>query len=222
MKTLSDRLLHLNQEHTDIPLPTWCLGLPPPDVDVRLFDDNGAEVPDGEVGEICVRPLAPHILFNGYFDDPQATAQAFRGDWFLTGDMARRDPGTRAFYFVDRKKDIVRFAGRNISTLEVENLVRRHPAVQDVAAYGVPSEELASEDELKLSIVLRAGASPTPEEICGFINDAAPHYFVPRYLEFVPALPYTPTNKVQKYRLRQKGLPATTWDRKRSAYTVRK
>jgi len=219
---MSECLLHLNQEHTDLSLPTWCLGLPPPDVDVRLFDDRGDEVPDGEVGEICVRPLAPHILFNGYFDDPQATAQAFRGDWFLTGDMARRDPETRAFYFVDRKKDVVRFAGRNISTLEVENVVRRHPAVQDVAAYGVPSEELASEDDLMLSIVLREGASPTPEEICDFINDAAPHYFVPRYVDFVAELPYTPTNKVQKFQLRRVGLRDTTWNLRRSGYTVRK
>jgi len=218
----SECLLHLNQEHTDIPLPTWCLGLPPPDVDVRLFDDEGEEVPDGAVGEICVRPLAPLILFNGYFDDPGATAQAFRGDWFLTGDMARRDPETRAFYFVDRKKDVVRFAGRNISTLEVENLVRRHPAVRDVAAYGIPSEELATEDELMLSIVLHEGAAPTPEDICVFINDAAPHYFMPRYIDFAAALPYTPTNKVQKFRLRKAGLGATTWDRKRSGYTVRK
>jgi len=219
---MSECLLHLNQEHTVIALPTWCLGLPPPDVDVRLFDDAGEEVPDGEVGEICVRPLAPHILFNGYFDDPQATAQAYRGDWFLTGDMARRDPGTRAFYFVDRKKDVVRFAGRNISTLEVENLVRRHPAVQDVAAYGIPSPELASEDELMLSIVLREGEAPTPEDLCAFINDAAPHYFVPRYMDFVAALPYTPTNKVQKFKLRRAGLSNTTWDLKHSDYTVRK
>jgi len=69
---------------------------------------------------------------------------------------------------------------------------------------------------------LREGAAPTPEEICAFINDVAPHYFVPRYLDFVPALPYTPTNKVQKYRLRQAGLGDNTWDRKHSDYTVRK
>jgi crotonobetaine/carnitine-CoA ligase len=104
----------------------------------------------------------------------------------------------------------------------VENLVRRHPAVQDVAAYGIPSRELASEDELMLAIVLREGMAPTPEDICAFINDAAPHYLVPRYMEFVQGLPYTPTNKVQKFRLRQAGLSDTTWDRKRSGYTVRK
>lgn len=228
----SECLLHLNQEHTAIELPTYCLGLPPPDVDVRLFDDDGDEVPDGEAGEVCVRPLAPHILFNGYFDDPEATANTYRGDWFLTGDMARRDPATRAFYFVDRKKDCVRFAGRNISTLEVENVVRRHPAVKDVAAFGIPSAELASEDELKLNIVLAGEdmlaktaapeAAATAEDICAFINDRAPHYFVPRYIEFVSALPYTPTNKVQKFLLRQAGLNENTWDRKRAGYQLKK
>jgi crotonobetaine/carnitine-CoA ligase len=218
----SECLLHLNQEHTDIELPTYCLGFPPPDVDVRLFDDDGREVPDGEAGEVCVRPLAPHILFNGYFNDPQATADAFREAWFLTGDMARKDPHTGAFYFVDRKKDAIRFAGRNISTLEVENVVRRHEAVADVAAFGIPSAEIASEDELKLNIVLARGASITPEKICAFINDIAPHFFVPRYMEFVETLPYTPTNKIQKFLLRQQGLNETTWDLKKSTYKVKK
>jgi crotonobetaine/carnitine-CoA ligase len=218
----SECLLLLNQEHTDIELPTYCLGLPAPDVDVCLFDDTGQEVADGEVGEICVRPLAPHILFNGYFDDPETTAATYRGEWFLTGDMGRRDPANRAFYFVDRKKDAVRFAGRNISTLEVENVVRRHPAVKDVAAFGIPSELLASEDELKLNIVLTEGAAATPEDFCAFINERAPHYFVPRYMEFVTELPYTPTNKVQKYLLRKAHLSKDTWDLKNSNYIVQK
>jgi carnitine-CoA ligase len=218
----SECLLHLNQEHTDIELPTYCLGFPPPDVEVRLFDDEGRDVPDGEAGEICVRPLAPHILFNGYFNDPEATANAFRKDWFLTGDMGRKDPQNGAFYFVDRKKDAVRFAGRNISTLEVENVVRRHKAVADVAAFGIPSAEIASEDELKLNIVLAPGASTTPEAICAFINDIAPHYFVPRYIDFVASLPYTPTNKIQKFVLREEGLNDNTWDLKTSTYEVKK
>jgi crotonobetaine/carnitine-CoA ligase len=216
----SECLLTLNQEHCDIEVPSYCLGFPPPDVDARLFDDEGNEVPDGEAGEICVRPLAPHILFNGYFNDPEATKAAYRGEWFLTGDMGRKDPATGAFYFVDRKKDAVRFAGRNISTLEVESVVRRHPAVKDVAAFGVPSAELESEDELKLNIVLEEGTNPSPEELCAFINEAAPYYFVPRYMEFVDALPYTPTNKVQKFMLRQAGITIATWDLRQSDYVV--
>ena len=209
----SECLLTLNQLHSELKLPVYALGYPPPDAEVDLFNDEGVPVADGESGEICVRPLAPYVLFNGYFDDPEATAAAYRGEWFLTGDLGRRDPQTRAFFFVDRKKDAVRFAGRNISTMEVESVVRRHPAIGDVAAFGIPSDVLASEDELKLSIVIRSDQSVTAEELCWYIEENAPHYFVPRYIDFVTELPYTPTNKVQKYILRQRGNGEDTWDR---------
>lgn len=210
---MSECQLIANQLGAPPGLPPYALGYPPEDIDLRLCDDEGREVPDGEPGEMCIRPLAPHVLFNGYFENPEATAAAFRDGYFLTGDMARRDPETGALYFVDRKKDVVRFAGRNISTLEVESVVRRHPAVQDVAAFGIPAAEIASEDELKLNVVLRDGATLDAEALCAFIADNAPRYFVPRYLEFVDSLPYTPTNKVQKFKLRELGVTASTWDR---------
>lgn len=216
----SECLLSLNHEHSDIEAPVYALGFPPPDADVRLFDDNGNEVPRGEPGEICVRPLQPHILFNGYFDDPEATAKAFRGDWFLTGDIGRQDPESGVFHFVDRKKDAVRFAGRNISTMEVEGVVLRHPEVAQAAAFGIPNPELESEDELKLNVIRTQGSELTAEALCEFINANAPYYFVPRYLEFVDTLPYTPTNKVQKFKLREAGLNDNTWDLKQSDFTV--
>jgi crotonobetaine/carnitine-CoA ligase len=216
----SECLLILTQLEDRDDVPVYALGFPQPDTDIRLFDDEGNEVADGEVGEICIKPLEPHILFNGYFDRPEATADAYRGEWYLTGDIGRKDPTTGAFFFVDRKKDALRFAGRNISTLEVESVVRRHPAVQDVAAFGIPSEEVESEHELKLNIILREGQSPSCEDICAFINENAPHYFVPRYMEFVDSLPYTPTNKVQKFKLREAGVNSATWDIKKSEYRV--
>jgi crotonobetaine/carnitine-CoA ligase len=207
---MSECQLIANQLDAPPGLPPYALGYPPDDIELKLCDDDGNEVPDGEPGEMCIRPLAPHVLFNGYFDNPEATAAAFRGEYFLTGDMARRDPESGALFFVDRKKDVVRFAGRNISTLEVESVVRRHPAVQDVAAFGIPAAEIASEDELKINVVLKEGAAVTAEELCQFINDNAPRYFVPRYLEFVDSLPYTPTNKVQKFKLRELGVTDNT------------
>ncbi len=218
----SECLLTLNQMHSDVEVPVYALGFPPPDADVRLFDDDGQEVTDGEAGEICVHPLAPHILFNGYFDDPETTANSYRDGWFLTGDMARKDPETGAFFFVDRKKDAVRFAGRNISTMEVESVVLRHPDVREVAAFGIPCPELESEDELMLSIVRKDGASLDAETLCAFINANAPHYFVPRYIDFVAQLPYTPTNKVQKFQLREQGVRESTWDLRQSDYVVQK
>jgi crotonobetaine/carnitine-CoA ligase len=216
----SECLLVLTQLEDRADVPVYALGFARPDTDIRLFDDEGVEVADGEVGEICIKPLEPHVLFNGYFDSPDATASAYRGEWYMTGDVGRKDPETGAFFYVDRKKDALRFAGRNISTLEVESVVRRHPAVLDVAAFGIPSKEVESEHELKLNIILREGQLPSCEDICAFINENAPHYFVPRYMEFVDSLPYTPTNKVQKYKLREAGVSASCWDIKQSDYRV--
>jgi crotonobetaine/carnitine-CoA ligase len=203
-------------------VPVYALGFPVADTIIHLLDDDGNEVAVGEVGEICIKPLQPHILFNGYFDNPKATAEAYFGDYYRTGDLARQDPVSGAYFYADRKKDALRFAGRNISTLEVESIVRRHSAIEDVAAFGIPSKEVESEQELKLNIILKEGKPCTAEELCGFINDNAPHYFVPRYLDFVEALPYTPTNKVQKFKLREEGVGERTWDLKQSDYVVRK
>ena len=218
----SEILVVMTQVENRTDVPTYALGFPPDDIEIRLCDEAGNDVPLGEPGEICVKPLEPHVLFNGYFDDPEATARAYRDGSFLTGDMARQDPETGAYFFVDRKKDVVRFAGRNVSTMEVESVVRRHPAVRDVAAFGIQSEEVESEHELKLNVVREPGAELTPEELCGFINQNAPYYFVPRYVEFVDALPYTPTNKVQKFELRRAGVTGSTWDLQCSDFEVQR
>jgi crotonobetaine/carnitine-CoA ligase len=200
-------------------VPPNAMGFPLDDTDVRLFDDVDREVPQGEVGEVRIRPLQPHVICNGYLDDPDATADAWRGEWFCTGDLARKGE-SGAFFFADRKKDAIRFAGRNISTMEVESVVRRHPKVVDVAAFGIPADEIAGEEELKIDVILVSNASLSHAALARFINDNAPHYFVPRYINFVSTLPYTPTNKVQKFKLREKGLDNETWDRKNSAFRV--
>jgi carnitine-CoA ligase len=174
-------------------------------------------VPVGEAGELWVRPRRPFVIFNGYFDDPVATANAFSGEWYKTGDLLRKDAGEN-YFFVDRKKDAVRYKGRNISTWEVELVARRHPAIADCAAFGVPSEELESEDEIKLNVILEPGAGASEAEIAQFINDNAPYFFVPRYIEFVTELPYTPNQKVQKYKLREAGLTPATWDAKKAGF----
>lgn len=217
---MSECLLIMNHNDCPATTPSYALGLPPDDLEIALCDDEGREVAPGTPGEICIRQREPYALFNGYFDNPEATAAAFRDDWFLTGDLARFDPETGVYFFADRKKDAVRFAGRNISTLEVESVVRRHPEVADVAAYGIPAEEMADEDELKLNVVRKPGSTLSAEALCRFINENAPHFFVPRYLDFVDSLPYTPTQKVQKYQLREQGNSAATWDRRAAGFEV--
>jgi crotonobetaine/carnitine-CoA ligase len=219
---MSECMMIMNQLECPAGTPTYALGRPVADIDVKLCDDDGNEVTAGEPGEICIRPKKPHTIFSGYFDNPEGTAAAFRGDWFLSGDMARKDPETGIYFFTDRKKDAVRFAGRNISTLEVESVARRHPEVADVAAFGIPSKEIDSEDELKLNVIRAAGSDLSAEQICQFINDRAPYFFVPRYLDFVEELPYTPTQKVQKFELRKRGNSDSTWDLQASDFKVKR
>lgn len=200
-------------------IPDNSIGFARPDTLVKIFDDNDLELPIGSVGEIRVKPLEPHIICNGYLDDIQATEAAWKGEWYCTGDLGYQDENG-AFFFSDRKKDAVRFAGRNISTMEVESVLRQHPAVKDVAAFGIPSDEIASEDELKINVVLKPSYTPSYDDLAKFINENAPYYFVPRYMEFVSELPYTPTNKVQKYILREQGVSQQSWDLRSSGFEV--
>jgi len=197
--------------------PNGSCGNPMGVSDIRLLDDNGCDVPVGEPGELCLRPREPFVIFNGYFDDPQATEAAFFGEWYRTGDLLRKDADEN-YFFVDRKKDAVRYKGRNISTYEVELVAHKHPAIADCAAFGIPSEELASEDEIKLNVVLKEGARLEAIELARFVNDNGPHFFVPRYIEFVDELPYTPNQKVQKYKLREQGVGAAAWDARKSGF----
>jgi crotonobetaine/carnitine-CoA ligase len=191
------------------------------DMEVKLFRDDGREAGAGEVGEFSIRPLAPHVIFSGYLDDPDATQRAFRGEWYGSGDLGVRDAGGD-FFFVDRKKDYIRYKGRNISSLQVECVAAAHPAVAAAAVYGVPSETLESEHEIKLDAILKPGHHLSSEELARYINERAPYFCVPRYIEFVSELPYTPTQKLEKYKLRAKGISATTWDRLKSDFELQR
>jgi len=175
----------------------------------------------GEPGELWVKPLWPHFIFNGYFDDPEATAAAYAGEWYKTGDMLKCN-AQGYYFFSDRKKDAVRYKGRNISTFEVELAARRHPAIADCAAFGVPSAELESEQEIMLDVILKPGQALQAVELAQFVNDNAPYFFVPRYIQFVDSLPYTPTNKVQKFRLRERGVTPATWDARAAGFKAQR
>jgi crotonobetaine/carnitine-CoA ligase len=203
-----------------------CLGDFAPGVEVSLRDDEGNECPPGTPGEFCLKPLRPYAIFNGYFENPEATAGAYHGDalqggWYRTGDLGIRD-ADGDFFFVDRKSDYIRDKGRNISSLQVEHAVMQHPAVQAVACFGIPSEFIESEAELKIDVILKPDMKITEEELARFVNDNAPYFFVPRYIEFVQELPYTPTNKIQKFKLREKGLTGNVWDRTKTDFKLKK
>jgi len=201
---------------------TWSpgsCGVARPDLDVRILDEQGAEVVVGEVGEICVRPHRPGVMFSGYYGRPDDTLAAFADLWYHSGDLGRLN-GQGELFFVDRAADYMRHKGRNVSSFEIERVFLAHPAVAEAAAHGVPADELASEDEIKVCVVLRSGETVTEAELARFVNDRAPYYFVPRYIELLGELPHTPTERVQKFRLRQRGVTAATWDRHAAGFTV--
>jgi crotonobetaine/carnitine-CoA ligase len=194
-------------------------GVPLPGIEVRLLSDDDLEVAVGEVGEICVRPTEPYALFNGYFHDADATLRAGRNLWYHTGDLGRCNEAGEYFFF-DRKADYIRYKGRSVSSFAVEATVTAHPAVSECAAYGVTSAELESEAEIKVDVVVQPGMGVKPDELARFVNDNAPHFLVPRYIELVGELPHTPTGRVQKYLVRRRGVTEATWDRDAEGFVV--
>lgn len=184
--------------------------------DVRIFDDDDAEVPAGHVGEVVIRPKAPHVMFEGYYRNPDATLEKYRNLWFHTGDLGRVD-SDGYFYFVDRKDDYLRRRGENISSYEVEAAIARHPDVIEAAVIGVASELL--EQEVMAVVVIREGARLDAEELTRFCVGNLPYFAVPRFVEFAPNLPRTPSGKVEKHKLRARGT-ALSWDRERAGIVL--
>ncbi len=185
--------------------------------EVALFDDQDEEVPVGDIGEIVFRPRVPFVMMSEYYNMPEKTLEAYGNLWFHTGDLARRDE-EGYFYFVDRKKDALRRRGENISSFEVERAVNTHPKVLESAAVAVPSE--LAEDEVKICVVLKPGETVSPEELIHYANDRMPYFAVPRYVEFMDGLPKTPTERVQKYLLKQAGITVNTWDREKAGVRI--
>jgi crotonobetaine/carnitine-CoA ligase len=153
---------------------------------------------------------------DSYYRMPQETLQATRNLWFHTGDLARADDDG-FLYFVGRRTDSIRRRGENISAFEIEEAISLHPDVLEVAAYGVASE--LSEEDVMVAIVARPDRRIDPVDLVAFCETTMARHMVPRYVDIVDALPKTPTEKVEKYRLAARGLTTTTWDRERVILT---
>ena len=177
---------------------------------LRLVDEHDMEVPKGVPGEVILRSDRPWELMTAYLGRPEATVAAWRNGWFHTGDTFVEDDDGQ-FTFVDRTKDSLRRRGENISSFEVECEVASHEFVQEVACIGVPAS--LGEDEVKVLVVLTPGATLEPAELVSYLLPRLPYFMVPRYIEIVEELPKTPTQKVQKQVLREKGNGLETWDR---------
>jgi carnitine-CoA ligase len=190
------------------------------DFEVAIVDERDQPLPRGTVGEIVVRPRRPFITFLEYWGRPQQTVEAWRNLWMHTGDAGRIDEDGY-LYFVDRIKDVIRYRGNNVSSLEVENILLDFPSMQEAAVIPAPSELGGYEQEIQAVLVLAEGQRLDAKAIIEHCSGKLPYYAVPRFLDIVDALPKTATGKVRKTELRARGLSAGTFDRVAAGIAVR-
>lgn len=177
-------------------------------------------VPDGEAGEIVVRPKVPFTTFLNYHAMPEKTVEAWRNLWFHTGDAGRRD-SDGYYYFVDRLNDRIRRKGENVTAYDIEVALTELPEIEDCAVIGKPARE--GEDDIKAFLVVAPGAAaPDPVEVLAHCVKRLPYFAVPRYLEFVDDFPKTPTGKVLKRELRAVDTTSAEWDREQAGWTVKR
>ncbi|MGB2692456.1 MAG: AMP-binding protein, partial [Thermodesulfobacteriota bacterium] len=184
--------------------------------------ETDEEVARGEIGEIIVRPRTPNLMLHYYHKMPQKTVDDFRNFWFHTGDAGRMDKDGY-IYFVDRVKDYLRCKGENISSFEVEKTVGSHPDVEESGAIGVKAEGgRYAEDELMIVVVPKKGKTIDPIKLIKFLEPKMPYFMIPRFIRFEKSLPKTGTLRVQKNKLREKGITKDTWDMKKAGYKVKR
>ena len=180
----------------DIERKPGSIGVPIEGVQMRLVGDDGQPVPAGEIGEIAIRG---HNVMKGYWNKPEATAEAITDGWFRTGDMAKVD-SDGYYYIVDRKKDLIIRGGYNVYPREIEEVLHEHPAVAEVAVIGIPHPELG--EEVAAAVALKPDATATPEELRAFARDKMAAYKYPRQIWLVDTLPKGPTGKILRREVR--------------------
>jgi long-chain acyl-CoA synthetase len=178
--------------HPDRERKPGSIGTPIEGVEFRLIDSAGADVPEGEVGEIAIRG---HNVMKGYWNRSDATAEAIKDGWFRTGDMARRD-GDGYYFIVDRKKELIIRGGFNVYPREIEEVLYEHPAVAQCAVVGVPHSTHG--EEVAAAVVLKPDVEVTADELRDYVKDRVAAYKYPRLVWFVDALPLGPTGKILK------------------------
>jgi crotonobetaine/carnitine-CoA ligase len=164
-------------------------------------------------GDLVLRADAPFAFATSYFGAPEKTVEAWRNLWFHTGDrVIRETDGT--FKFVDRLKDAIRRRGENISSYEVEQVLLSHPGIATAAVYPIRSD--LAEDEVMAAIVRQPGCALDESAVIHFCEPRMPYFAVPRFVEFVEELPTTESGKIEKFKLRERGITGRTWDREAS------
>jgi len=178
--------------HPDKERKPGSIGTPIEGVEMKVVDEDGNEVAQGEVGEIAIRG---HNLMRGYWNRDDATQEVMRDGWFHTGDMAQVDEDGY-FFIVDRKKDMIIRGGYNVYPREIEEVLYEHPAVSEAAVVGVPDEKMG--EEVGAAIALRAGEHVDADELRDFVKQRVAAYKYPRRIWFVDELPKGPTGKILK------------------------
>jgi long-chain acyl-CoA synthetase len=181
-----------SNNHPGRPRKPGSIGTPLEEVEMKVVDEDDNEVPQGEVGEIVIRG---HNVMKGYWQQPEATAEAMRGGWFHSGDMAKVDEDGY-FFIVDRKKDLIIRGGYNVYPREVEEVLYEHPAVQEAAVIGIPDDSLG--EEVAAAVVLKQGEAADAAEIKAYVKEQVAAYKYPRKIWFVDELPKGPTGKILK------------------------
>ncbi len=173
-------------------------GIPRTDVEVQIFDENDAELPVGELGEIVVRG---EVVMKGYWKNPEATEKTLRNGWLHTGDLGVIDEDGYV-YILDRAKDMIISGGENIYSREIEDAILKHPAVFELAVIGVPDDHWG--EAIKALVVLKEGQRASEEEIIAFCKEHLASYKKPKTVEFLDELPKSAYGKVLKRELRDK------------------
>jgi crotonobetaine/carnitine-CoA ligase len=182
----------------------WPMG---EDNEVRVVDEDDQPLPDGEIGELVQRNRAVML---GYYRNEEETARVLRGGWVHSGDLGYRD-GAGLFYFVGRRKNVIRRGGENVSGEEVEECLQTHPAVEEAAVIAVPDDMRG--EEVKAHIVLRAGHALSAPEAIAWVAARLADFKVPRYVEFMTSLPRTGPLKIDRSALAARAAAADCWDR---------
>ncbi len=185
--------------HPDAERKPGSIGTPVTGVEMRVVDANGADVPPGEVGEIAIRG---HNVMKGYWNKPEATAEAIPDGWFRTGDLARVDEDGY-FFIVDRKKEMIIRGGYNVYPREIEEVLYEHPAVAEAAVVGIPHDSLG--EEVGAAVALKPGATATPEELQAYVKERVAAYKYPRHVWLEDELPKGPTGKILRREVRLPG-----------------
>lgn len=185
------------------------MGWPIDGFEIDVVDEDDHSVEGGSAGELVVRPVIPHSISQGYWRNPEATVRAWKNLWFHTGDRVRRlDDGS--IQFVDRKKDAIRRRGENISSFEVEGALSGHPAVAEVACFGVPSQ--LGEEEVMVCVVPQGPDGVDIDGLVSWAERSLAYFAVPRFIEVVDELPRTANGKIRKSALRERGITGQTID----------